>query len=340
MPDPIFPTQYSTLSAAALKDALEPRYGLSDMNCRLLIRNVSDTYLLKNNASDEKYIFKIYRDNHRKLEEIKAEVELLNLLSDNGARVSYPLKAINGDQIQSFNAAEGTRYGVLFSFAQGKVIYDMTNSQLETLGTQMAKIHQITANIDLHYKRKSYDIDTTILQPLQILETAFRQYDLEEEYSWLKTTAAQVVERLKEFDTETFSYGYCHYDFFPKNFHFAENGDITFFDFDFAGKGYLAWDITSFAIHPFLQQNYGQINRLEASQMMETFLSAYKKIKSVSNQEIDAVPYLGFGFWVFYLGFQYESFDDWSNTFFGKKFISDRIALIKKWMEYSTGLSR
>jgi Ser/Thr protein kinase RdoA (MazF antagonist) len=309
------------------------------MNCRLLIRNVSDTYLLENTTSDEKFIFKIYRDNHRKLEEIKAEVELLNLLSSKGARVSYPLKAINGDQIQSFNAAEGIRYGVLFSFAPGEVVYTMDNSQLETLGAEMAKIHQFTTDIKLHHRRKSYNIETTMLRPLRILEFAFNQYDLQEEYNWLKGTATQVIKHLKEFDLEDFSYGYCHFDFFPKNFHFTKNGDITFFDFDFAGEGYLAWDITSFALHPFLQLNYGQMNQLEASQMLETFLTAYTKTKTLTDQEIEAIPYLGFAFWVFYLGFQYESFDDWSNTFFGAKFIKDRIGLIKKWLEYSTGAS-
>jgi hypothetical protein len=44
---PVFPTQYSTLSAAALGDHIAKAYGFSDLTCRLLVRNVSDTYLLK-----------------------------------------------------------------------------------------------------------------------------------------------------------------------------------------------------------------------------------------------------------------------------------------------------
>ncbi|HEY0175902.1 MAG TPA: hypothetical protein VGC08_05955, partial [Pedobacter sp.] len=103
----IFPTQYSLLSAAALKDALEGAYGFSEMSCRLLIHNVSDTYILENTSA--KYIFKIYRNAHRKLEEIEGEVELLTILQQRGARVSYPVKDLKGKLIQSFNAAEGLR---------------------------------------------------------------------------------------------------------------------------------------------------------------------------------------------------------------------------------------
>jgi len=74
----LFPAQYSTLSAAALRDYLIENYQLDQSTtCRLLIRNVSDTYVLEN--LNHKYIFKIYRDAHRKRNEIEAEVELLNI---------------------------------------------------------------------------------------------------------------------------------------------------------------------------------------------------------------------------------------------------------------------
>jgi Ser/Thr protein kinase RdoA (MazF antagonist) len=113
----IFPTQYSTLSSAALKDHLEKQYGFQNMACRLLIRNVSDTYILE--GAGVKYIFKIYRDNYRKLDEIAAEVELLNILKAGEARVAYPIADLQDKFIQQFQAAESIRNGVLFCFATG-----------------------------------------------------------------------------------------------------------------------------------------------------------------------------------------------------------------------------
>jgi Ser/Thr protein kinase RdoA (MazF antagonist) len=90
---------------------------LQIISCKFLLRGVSDTYIIE--ATDAKYVLKIYREQHRSRDEIQAEIELLNLLKDGGASVAYPITAINGSQLQQFDAPEGTRYGILFSYAKG-----------------------------------------------------------------------------------------------------------------------------------------------------------------------------------------------------------------------------
>lgn len=326
----IFPTQYSTLSSVALKDFLSLKYGLKDTSCRLLIHNVSDTYILEN--EQEKYIFKIYRDAHRKLAEIEAEVELLNVLHAKGGKVSYPIKAIDGAQIQSFNAAEGTRYGVLFTFAKGEVVHDLTDAHLKTLGREMALVHQINATIELKNPRKAYTIATLLLQPLAVFKPAFE--GLEEEYAFLTAAIAQVVAEIEKLDLTKFSYGYCHYDFLPKNFHFENENALTFFDFDFAGKGHLVNDIASFYVHYFMEVMNGKMTQQEADRAFAVFVESYRTIRPLSDEELKAIPYFGFAFWIFYLGFQYENFDDWSSLFFGPKFLKLRVGIIKQWMDW------
>ncbi|MDP9075991.1 MAG: phosphotransferase [Bacteroidota bacterium] len=326
----IFPTRYSTLSSEALNVFISERYGLKDTSCRLLIRNVSDTYVVENQT--DKYIFKIYRDAHRKLDEIGGEAELLTILNDKGACVSYPIKDLSGTIIQSFNAAEGTRYGMLFTYAKGKVVNVMNEEQLATLGKEMATVHNITSSIQLNHKRIEFNIDTTIIQPLETVKPAFA--DLEDEYADLIAISKTVIAKLNEFDFTNFSYGYCHYDFLPKNFHFDEHNKLTFFDFDFAGKGYLANDITSLYIHYFMEVFMNRQTREQADTAFAVFVESYRKVRALHSDELKAIPYLGFGFWVFYLGFQHDNFEDWSNIFFGPKFLKDRVALIKKWMAY------
>jgi len=324
-----FPAQYSTLSALALKDYITAAYGINLISCKYLLRGVSDTYVLE--AVDSKYILKIYRDRHRSLTEIQGEVELLNMLKEYGAKVSYPLIDIFGSQMQKFDAAEGTRYGIVLSYAEGKPVFDLNDEQLKTVGREMATVHNITSVVKLNYKRKAYTIDTTLTGPLKVLKPAFA--DLPDEYTYLKETAMQVIQKLNTFDTKKFSYGYCQYDFLPKNFHFDDNGRITFFDFDFAGQGYLANDLMSFFVHFFMHVFTGKLTSEEADRMFKVFIAAYRKVRPVSDDEIKAIPYFGVGFWIFYLGFQYENFDDWSNPFWGPKFIKDRVALIKVWVD-------
>lgn len=322
----IFPTQYSTLSAPALGKFIEAQYGLSKLNCRYLLRGVSDTYVLE--GATEQYILKIYRDAHRSLEEIKGEVELLNHLHQGGCKVSWPIRDREGKQLQSFQAAEGIRYGVLFSYAGGKPVTEPSDEQIAITGREIARIHNITSTIILSHERRAYNHDTTLLQPIANFAPAFKE--LPEEYQYLQNTAALIIKKLDSIDTAAFSYGYCHYDFFPKNFHFDEHNEITFFDFDFAGKGFLVNDIMSYWNHFALNAVLGRASREESDRAFNVFLTHYRTVRPVSDKEVSTIPYLNFGFWVFYMGFHYEHYEDFSTHFFNTRFLKERVALIRK----------
>lgn len=326
----IFPAQYSTLSAGALNIALQKAYGLNDMTCRLLIRNVSDTYILE--GENSKYIFKIYRDAHRSLEEIKGELALLNVLKENGAKVAYPIEDLNGSYIQQFQAIEGIRNGVLFSYAKGEVVYDLSDEHLALLGKEMAKIHNITSSVTLPFHRRGYDPETTLLEPLKIIKPAFK--NLAAEYEQLSNMVSVVAAEMMKTDLSSFSYGFCHYDFLPKNFHFEDTASITFFDFDFAGKGYLINDIASFFIHYFLENVQGKVSVEEAKRCFAVFTTHYRTVRPLADEELSTIKLFGFGFWMFYFRFHFEQFDDWSSIFFNERFIKGRVALIKQWMEW------
>ncbi|MBO9675341.1 MAG: phosphotransferase [Sphingobacteriaceae bacterium] len=325
-----FPAQYSTLSAAALNNYIIEAYGLDPATtCHLLIRNVSDTYILENDS--KKYILKIYRDAHRKRSEIEGEVELLNILKANGNRVSYPLSDIEGKYIQQFNAIEGLRNGVLLAFAEGKVVLDLGDQQLIRLGQDIAKMHQTTAAIKLNYPRPVFDFETTLFQPLRDLKPHFAE--MREEFDYLNNIANKVVKKFEEFDTSAFSYGYCHYDFLPKNFHFDEQGNITFFDFDFSGEGYLVNDLMTFLNHYFFHQLNNLITKEQAEKDFDTFLQAYQEIRPLTDDELKAIYYLGITFHIFFLKFFYDNYDDWSNIFLTPRYTKHRVSLIKKWEE-------
>jgi Ser/Thr protein kinase RdoA (MazF antagonist) len=325
----IFPTQYSTLSAVALKDHLEKQYGFLHMTCRLLVRNVSDTYIFEGGGG--KFVFKIYRDNYRRLNQIRAEVELLNILKVKGARVAYPIADRQGNYIQSFLAAEGIRNGVLFYFAPGKVILEPDDEQLRIIGKEIARMHIVMAEVQLQDERPVYDTYTTLYRPLEIIRKRFEE--LPEEYAWLCEIAEKVSVKLKSFRMEEFSYGYCHYDLIAKNFHFDEQDGITFFDFDWCGKGWLVNDLMTFYMTYFLQIQMGKFTREEADRAFAVAIEGYRELRALSAAELDAIPYAGIMFWIFALGFYEENFDDFSNTFLSTRFLKERTALIRKWTE-------
>lgn len=325
----IFPTQYSTLSAPALKDALAQSFGLAFTTCKYLLRGVSDTYVLED--EHEKYIFKLYRDKHRSQSEIHGEVELLNALKAGGARVAAPIADHTGKYLQPFQAAEGVRYGVLFAFAKGNTVTQMNDTQLHTVGREMAIIHNITTTVTLQHNRHTFDWNTTIRTPLKTVAPAFAE--IPAEYEYLNRTADAIIQKLESFNLAAFSYGYCHYDFLPKNFHFDNQGNITFFDFDFMGKGLIANDLMTFWAHFALTVDFNRMTEEDAGKAFHTFLKGYREVRPFSVEEFRAIPYLCFGWWIFYMEFHYEHFDDFSNPFFGTRFLKERVALIKRLTE-------
>ena len=322
---PIFQTQYSTLSSTALKKFLQKEYGFEILACSFLLRGVNDHYQI--DTKDHKYIFRVYRNTHRSLDEISSEVFFLNELKEKGIGISYPLSSLNKEQILKFDAAEGTRYGVLFSYAQGESFGMLSDHQLANLGRELASIHNVSAEITLPFERREYNINTTITHPIKALKPILERNP--HMAVWIDGTMNKLISKLKTFDLSKFSYGYCHYDLLPKNFHFDKEDKITFFDFDFLGKGHLVNDIMTFWIHLSLNATFKKISQEEADREFSVFVAAYREIRQLNENELAAIPYLSFGFWIFFMNFHREHFDDFSNPFFNARYINERLDLIK-----------
>lgn len=294
----IFPATYSTLCPLALAAFITEKYPLGNVQCKFLVRGVGDTYLVT--APQTRFILRIYRTTHRSLPQIKEEIQLLQALKQAGVSVSYPVADITGETIIKLEAAEGERYGVLFSFAPGEVVRLLNETQLYNLGHEMAGFHIVSSAIKLGDARWRFDLDTTLFRPLEKLRLHFEQNP--EAYAWLKETAAHAAEKLSQLAASGFAEGYCHFDFLPKNFHFRDDA-VTFFDFDFMGYGWLVNDIMTFWQHLALDVYTGRMTQQAADVAYHTFLTGYRAKRAVSEQELAAVPYLSLGFWLFYMGF-------------------------------------
>ncbi|KAA3436674.1 phosphotransferase enzyme family protein [Rufibacter hautae] len=296
---PVFPTSYSTLQADALASFVSEQYNLGPVQGKFLTRGVGDTYLIV--APSSPYILRVYRASHRNYTQVKAEIDLLLALKNAEVSVSYPISDKQGQTIQTLSAAEGNRCAVLFSYAPGRMVPLLTEKQLHLLGQEMAKFHSVSSLVPLNEARWLLDVETTLTQPLQAIKDFFLEDP--EEYAWLQEAAAIARARLAQFNTSAFSFGYCHYDFFPKNFHFDGDEKLTLFDFDFLGRGWLVNDVMVFWQHLCLDVHYGKMKQESADHAFQIFLSGYRAVRPLSEEELAAMPYLALGFWVFYLGF-------------------------------------
>jgi Ser/Thr protein kinase RdoA (MazF antagonist) len=294
----VFPATYSTLSTLALADFLSERYSLDSVHCTFLVRGVGDTYLV--DSAQGRFILRIYRSTHRSLSHVKAEVALLLALKQAGVSVSYPIADRMGESIQQLDAVEGSRCAVLFSYAPGQPARLLSNSQLRSLGHEMARFHQVSSTITLPGERWTFDLDTTLFQPLDRLKSAFGAD--QESYLFLQQAARQVETKIGQVDTSGFLRGYCHFDLLPKNMHF-EGDSVTIFDFDFMGYGWLVNDLVSFWQYLALEVYAGRMTSSALEEAYAIFLESYQSGHPISEQELALVPYLSLGFWLFYMGF-------------------------------------
>ncbi len=294
----IFPASYSTLLAEDLSSWIALRYGLNDVDCKFLVRGVSDTYLVT--TTDNRFILRVYRSTHRNYPQVKAECDLLLGLKTAKVSVSYPIADLTGNPVQEFNAVEGIRYGVLFSFAKGRVVSKLETSHLQILGSEIAKFHNAGSSIIIQDSRWNFDVETTLFKSLRLLEPYFSENP--DDYNWLTEAAEKTARQLEQFNPEKFSFGYCHFDFLPKNFHFDEDR-LTLFDFDFFGRGWLVNDLMSFRQHLLLDVYFKRISPEAADQSFAAFIDAYRQHRSLSEEELAAIPWLSLGFWLFYMGF-------------------------------------
>ena len=323
---PIFPTVYSTLSPEALAQFISEKYGFEELDCRFFLRGVGDTYMV--DTSGNGFVLRIYRSSHRNLQQIEAEIALLFALKQAGVSVSYPITDLKGKAIQAFEAAEGTRYGALFNYAPGKALTVLGEVHLRNLGIEMAKFHNVSSSIILNGSRWEFNLETTLLKPLEMLKSSF--VEDAEGYAWMQDAANFVQQQLAKLNTANFSTGYCHFDFLPKNFHFDDEGQVTFFDFDFFGYGWLVNDIMTFWQHLCLDVHFGKMPQEKANKSFALFVEAYRTIRPLSDEELAGVPYLALGFWLFYMAF--HTTHDQFYPFVQAAHLKLRVDLVRKLM--------
>ncbi|MBO9633791.1 MAG: phosphotransferase [Chitinophagaceae bacterium] len=329
----IFPTRYSTFSAPALAKFIQEQYGLSGVRCQYKLRGVSDTYEVW--ADSARYILKIFRPMHRTMEALQGELALLQYLLEKNIRVAAPVKDLSGNALQPFQAIEGIRHGILYDYAPGRPIIEQTDKEIIGSAQYLATFHQQTEGLTIPYNRQKYTLNTMLHEPLQAVRPAYEQFDLIEEYAKLKQAAGDCLKALEKLDLSQFSTGYCHYDYMPKNWHHDEGGNITLFDFDFAGQGWLMNDIASYAFYLSLLTPSVE----EAQRRLTLFLDHYTSIRAIQPDELKALPQLGFLFLLFYLQYQYENFEDHTNFYFGARFLREREKQVQHYMAITAGSS-
>tara|TARA_R110002049_G_scaffold50539_19_gene143482 strand:- start:4177 stop:5175 length:999 start_codon:yes stop_codon:yes gene_type:complete len=319
-----FPAIASTLSATALGLLVKEQYNLrEDFTCSLYRTGINHTYFIKN--KDTTYVLRVYCHNWRSKQEILEEIKLLELLKNSGLSVSYALPTKHNRYLQTIQAPEGKRYAVLFSFAEGGKIRYIDHDTSYAIGTLMASIHKTT--IGKTVARENYTTATLISKPYRFLKNYFFK-DLPE-MKFIREQGYKVSNTFKNIASTNIPKGIVHLDIWYDNMSITNNSEITLFDFDFCGNGYLVLDVAYFCTQLF----HIETDKTEYELKIKKFLKGYQEQRTLTKEEIDLIPMAATAIWLFYLGVQAQRFD-WSNIFLSENYLKMYLDKLKNWERY------
>lgn len=321
-----FPALSSILCPQYLAKWTETVYGLSAYpHTRILKTGINHNYAIETN--DKKYVLRVYFKNWKTKKEIQEELNLLNFLDENNISVSHPIKDLKNNYIQEINAPEGTRYAVLFSYANGVNIKNPCVNICRLLGKSMAKMHVLTLNRSI--SRKNYHADTLVGWAYDISKSFFPESNPEMEY--FNRAKKLISEKFGKADSNQLRRGIVHLDLWYDNMTVKNESEITFFDFDNAGNGYLFLDIGYSLMLIFKNEPDKEI----FEEKMAAFYKGYETIAKISDEEKQLMPYAGLAIWLHYTGIHVERFNDFTNHFLSKDFLRFWISTVNEWMKFN-----
>lgn len=320
----VFPVTSSTLSAKELGLFIIEKYNLNkNGSCELFRTGINHTYFITEN--EIKYVARVYSYKWRSKSEILAEINVLNVLKEHAINISYPIADKKGEFIQEINAPEGTRYLVLFSFAEGNKVRFINNETCFSIGSIMASIH--TKMFDKEINRIHYNLETLLELPYEYAKPFFSE--TLEEMKFIKKQSIEIKDYFDLNELKNIPKGVVHMDIWYDNMSITTQNEVTIFDFDFCGNGYLIFDVAYFCKQLF----HIETDKKEYESKMKSFLNGYESIRKLTKEEMLLIPKAGAAIWIFYLGVQSQRFD-WSNIFLSENYLKMYIGKMKSWIEY------
>ena len=312
----LLPIEYSVVSSTALQQFLHLAYELpSGSKVSFLHQGIHDIYLVSNGAIH--LILKIYRKGWKSLENIKAELDVLMALKQKSIEVSVPYKDREGYYVQELHFPEGIRYGVVYMYAPGVKLSQLNPTTAALYGRKLASLHVASNDMDHGGLPWTYYVGNVFDSALENISSVITDLKVVESLRGLYFKMDAVFDSL---DTDELRIGICHGDAHHENAHFKlEAGRVSFFDFDFAGNGYLLYDVGAFCHY--------ERNREEN---VKAFLTGYGEVLPLSETEQKLVPFFSMLMKVFHLGARAKNADGSKNPLWPKNEVLSRLQEIEK----------
>ncbi|MFW9919767.1 MAG: phosphotransferase enzyme family protein [Candidatus Thorarchaeota archaeon] len=229
-----------------------------------------------------KVVIRVTPPGHKSVREVKAEIDWISYLRQNGAPVVEPIESNRGKLVEASKSDFGEIPVVCFRWAAGEIIRKEQFSAplFQIWGRSVGKMHALTKD----YK--------------PIIQDRIQWFD--DEYlsrNSIPTDQTRVLERFdalishfKELPHDRDSYGLIHEDVHHANL-FYDGNDLTVLDFDDCQYGFFVFDIANALGFSIWEKPDSMSNRQFADHYLEHFMKGYEEENHLDESWIEHLPY-------------------------------------------------
>lgn len=264
---------------------------------------------------------------------IAYETALLAHLNAVGAHVAAPILTRSGQPCAQLTVAEGQRALTVFEFLQGDPPGD-TLMDIETMGAELARIHRASQSYSGPVSRYRLDLAHLLLRPLQYLLLAPTMTDtLCENFSAIANRLAQRLEASPELSMVV-----CHGDCHGGNTFMTDGSNGTrvasFFDFDDAGPGYLAYDLAVYLWG--MQMETASPLNAQKQACWTHFLTGYRREHPLPSADFKAISLFVpiRHFWL--MGERANRLNEWGAQALPRWWLTKQVELLTAWEPLET----
>ena len=323
----------STLASDGIAWFVEAEYPVGAVKaCYLARRGFNHVYELQL-ADGRRCIARLSSHRARGAPNIAYETALLSHLKVAGAAVAAPLLTRKGKAYTQLTVAEGTRALVVFEYLQGNPPGEAL-PDIEATGESLAHIYVLSQTYRGPSSRYSLDLPHLLRRPLKYLLLAPTLDNS------LRENFLGIADRLEKriADTSTLSLVTCHGDCHGGNTFVTEGLDgariASFFDFDDAGPGYLAYDLAVYLWN----MKLGMATDLDADkhERWKCFLKGYRRIQQLPSVDFDAITLFVSVRHFWFLGEFASRIHEWGSQALPQPWLQKQVELLTAWESIPT----
>lgn len=281
----------STPTGGAIARMVMAHYALGDLaDCVLMRRGFNHVYELRF-TDGQRAVARLCAERPRGAPNTAYETALLRHLKEAGAGVAAPLSARDGAASIAMTLPEGPRDLVLFEYLPGEGPGESV-PDTEATGRGLALLHKLAQGYAGPPSRYQLDLPHLLHAPLALLCAAPTMDDaLRAGYTALAGRLAGRIGALLPVLSRVACHGDCH----GGNNFVTDGADgpdgarvASFFDFDDAGPGLLAYDLCVYLWASLPRKVDGQLDE-PALARWQRYVAGYRSVRPLAQADFDAI---------------------------------------------------